>query len=84
MAAAYKLGAAYPAELEEDKFAMLCFRSYLFLSHGSIYRKGKNRAPGVKPNEAATTVSQYMNTSGPGRDYSALKHSAESSRASSS
>lgn len=83
MAAAYSLGAAYPVELEEDKFAMLCFKSYLLLSHGTIYRKGKNRAPGVKANEAATTVSQYMNPSGPGRDYSALHHSAESSRTSS-
>lgn len=29
MAAAYRLGAAYPKELEEDPFALLCFRCEL-------------------------------------------------------
>lgn len=43
MAAAYRLGAAYPKDLEEDSFALLCFRLYLLLSHGIIYKKGKNR-----------------------------------------
>ena len=65
MAAAYTLGAEYPKELQEDPFALLCFRRelpcqdylggifltlfiydpvYLLLSHGTIYRKGKNDA----------------------------------------
>lgn len=44
MAAAYAVGAEYPKELEEDKFALLCFRLYLLLSHGKWYKKGKNRA----------------------------------------
>ena len=43
MAAAYRLGASYPKELEEDAFALMCFRLYLLLSHGVWYRKGKNR-----------------------------------------
>lgn len=43
MAAAYRLGASYPKELEEDRFALLCFRMYLLLSHGVWYKKGRNR-----------------------------------------
>lgn len=43
MAAAYAVGAEYPKELEEDKFALLCFRLYLLLSHGKWYKKGSNR-----------------------------------------
>lgn len=46
MAAAYSLGATYPKELEEDGFALLCFRCYLLLSHGKWYRKGGNREKG--------------------------------------
>jgi len=42
-AAAYRLGAAYPKELEDDSFALLCFRLYLFLSHGKWYSKGSHR-----------------------------------------
>lgn len=48
MAAAYTLGAEYPKELQEDPFALLCFRLYLLLSHGTIYRKGKNDATSAK------------------------------------
>ena len=33
VAAAYTLGADYPAELREDKFAVLCFKLYLLLVH---------------------------------------------------
>lgn len=33
-AAAYKLGADYPAELYANDFAKLCFRLYLLLAHG--------------------------------------------------
>jgi len=43
MAAAYRLGAAYPEELETDSFALLCFRLYLLLSHATWYRKGSHR-----------------------------------------
>ena len=43
MAAAYRLGASYPKALEEDAFALLCFRLYLLLSHGIWYKKGNNR-----------------------------------------
>merc|ERR1712225_76494 len=43
MAAAYRLGAEYPKDMEEDSFALLCFRLYLLLSHATIYKKGKNR-----------------------------------------
>jgi predicted NAD/FAD-binding protein len=43
LAAAYTLGASYPKSLEEDAFALLCFRLYLLLSHGVWYKKGKNR-----------------------------------------
>lgn len=31
MAAAYRLGAAYPKELEEDPFALLCFKRKLII-----------------------------------------------------
>lgn len=40
-AAAYKLGADYPAELYANDFAKLCFRLYLLLAHGM--RLDKNR-----------------------------------------
>ena len=43
MAAAYRLGAEYPEELEGDSFALLCFRLYLLLSHATWYRKGSHR-----------------------------------------
>ncbi|KAJ4469240.1 FAD/NAD(P)-binding domain-containing protein [Lentinula aciculospora] len=33
IAAAYSLGADYPKELQEDRFARLCFRLYLLLVH---------------------------------------------------
>ncbi|GAA6038635.1 hypothetical protein JCM8097_009458 [Rhodosporidiobolus ruineniae] len=43
MAAAYSLGAEYPKELEDDEFALLCFRLYLLLQYGKWYKKGSNR-----------------------------------------
>jgi len=43
MAAAYSLGASYPEELEEDEFALLCFRLYLLLDHRTWYKKGSHR-----------------------------------------
>ncbi|MBA7492574.1 hypothetical protein ES702_03124 [subsurface metagenome] len=43
IAAAVSLGAEYPEDLENDKFALLCFRLYYLLAHGKWYsRKHKN------------------------------------------
>ena len=43
IAAAQRLGAEYPIELEmeEDGFALLCFKLYYLLSHGKYYRARK-------------------------------------------
>ncbi|KAL1701345.1 hypothetical protein EV121DRAFT_263143 [Schizophyllum commune] len=43
IAAAQRLGAEYPVELEmeEDGFALLCFKLYYLLSHGKYYRARK-------------------------------------------
>jgi hypothetical protein len=72
MAAAHSLGAAYPVELESDKFALLCFKLYLFLSHGKLYKKGQYREPGAIADDKATTVSRHANPTAPGRDYQLL------------
>ncbi|KAI5921249.1 hypothetical protein F4810DRAFT_678980 [Camillea tinctor] len=45
IAAAVDLGAAYPADLEGDAFALLCFRLYYLLVYGRWYRRGQNRRP---------------------------------------
>ncbi|CAF4392525.1 unnamed protein product, partial [Adineta steineri] len=34
IAAAYSLGIDYPQDLENDHFALLCFRLFLLISHG--------------------------------------------------
>jgi hypothetical protein len=54
IAAAVDLGAEYPADLERDKFALLCFRLYYLLTYGRWYRKkaskdgeGKDWASGL-------------------------------------
>ncbi|KAJ8082238.1 hypothetical protein PM082_008085 [Marasmius tenuissimus] len=39
VAAAYSLGAEYPPELRQDKFARLCFRLYLLLTHWKWFGK---------------------------------------------
>lgn len=39
IAAAVDLGAEYPADLENDKFAFLCFRLYYLLSYGKWCRR---------------------------------------------
>lgn len=39
LAAAVDLGADYPEDLENDKFAFLCFRLYYLLSYGKWYRR---------------------------------------------
>lgn len=40
-AAAYKLGADYPAELYTNSFAKLSFSLYLFLAHGMFLKKSR-------------------------------------------
>ncbi|KAG5782696.1 hypothetical protein H9Q73_003631 [Fusarium xylarioides] len=39
IAAAVDLGANYPEDLENDKFAFLCFRLYYLLTYGKWYRR---------------------------------------------
>ncbi|KAF2089795.1 flavin-containing amine oxidasedehydrogenase-like protein [Saccharata proteae CBS 121410] len=39
IAAAVDLGATYPADLEQDGFALLCFRLYYLLVYGRWYRR---------------------------------------------
>ncbi|OXG74909.1 hypothetical protein C348_05712 [Cryptococcus neoformans Gb118] len=39
IASAVDLGAEYPADLENDKFAFLCFRLYYLLCYGKWYRR---------------------------------------------
>ncbi|KIW07789.1 hypothetical protein, variant [Verruconis gallopava] len=39
ISAAVSLGADYPADLERDGFAFLCFRLYHLLQHGTWYRR---------------------------------------------
>lgn len=39
IAAAVNLGAEYPEDLENDKFALLCFRLYYLLAYGTWYRR---------------------------------------------
>jgi hypothetical protein len=39
IAAAVDLGAEYPADLQRDRFALLCFRLYYLLVYGKWYRK---------------------------------------------
>lgn len=39
IAAAVDLGAEYPEDLENDKFAFLCFRLYYLLAYGKWYRR---------------------------------------------
>ena len=39
IAAAVDLGAKYPEDLENDRFAFLCFRLYYLLSYGKWYRR---------------------------------------------
>ncbi|OCF34508.1 hypothetical protein I317_03655 [Kwoniella heveanensis CBS 569] len=42
-AAAYKLGADYPADLANNDFARTCFKAYLFLAHGMTLDKNRCR-----------------------------------------
>jgi predicted NAD/FAD-binding protein len=44
IAAAVDLGADYPADLENDKFALLSFRLYYLLAYGKWYRKQQSKS----------------------------------------
>lgn len=63
IAAAVDLGAEYPADLENDEFAFLCFRLYYLLSYGTWYRgkytskKGRNSAEKQKGMEGESWAS---------------------------
>lgn len=47
IAAAVSLGADYPEDLEQDRFAFLAFRLYYLLQYFSWYRrKGNKKGPG--------------------------------------
>ncbi|KAI1638090.1 hypothetical protein F4809DRAFT_660166 [Biscogniauxia mediterranea] len=58
VAAAVDLGAEYPADLEADRFALLCFRLYYLLAYGKWYRRGRGRgrAGGRSEARAAAAV----------------------------
>ena len=43
LAAAYRLGANYPEDLENNSFARLCFRLYLLISHGKWFSTSKQK-----------------------------------------
>ncbi|KAI1435472.1 FAD/NAD(P)-binding domain-containing protein [Xylaria sp. CBS 124048] len=51
IAAAVDLGAEYPADLEGDGFALLCFRLYYLLAYGKWYRRRYTTAAGKKGSE---------------------------------
>lgn len=43
IAAAVRLGAAYPKDLEEDSFAYKSFKAYYLIAHGKWHKKGQNQ-----------------------------------------
>ncbi|KZP01273.1 FAD/NAD(P)-binding domain-containing protein [Calocera viscosa TUFC12733] len=51
-AIAYRLGAGYPQEYEEDAFGLLCFRAYLALVHWCWYSPKKGKGKGKERWEA--------------------------------
>lgn len=57
IAAAVSLGATYPEDLENDKFAFLCFRLYYLLTYGKWYSRNytskKNKRHGAVESETA-------------------------------
>ena len=53
IAAAVDLGAEYPEDLENDKFAFLCFRLYYLLAYGKWYKRRHTRDRRQPPSEAA-------------------------------
>ncbi|KAI0477250.1 hypothetical protein GGR56DRAFT_398393 [Xylariaceae sp. FL0804] len=64
IAAAVDLGAEYPADLEADRFALLCFRLYYLLAYGKWYRRrytkknnknNKNKGPQHQTSESSSS-----------------------------
>lgn len=53
IAAAVDLGADYPADLENDKFALLSFRLYYLLAYGRWYRKRQSKSSDGNAQEGA-------------------------------
>ncbi|KAI1484841.1 hypothetical protein F5X96DRAFT_691832 [Biscogniauxia mediterranea] len=58
VAAAVDLGAEYPADLEADRFALLCFRLYYLLAYGKWYRRAGGRRSEAREAAAAVVVAQ--------------------------
>ncbi|KAI8631239.1 FAD/NAD(P)-binding domain-containing protein [Xylariaceae sp. FL1651] len=57
IAAAVDLGAAYPEDLEHDRFAFLCFRLYYLLAYGRWYRR-RHTAGDRKHHEPASQAAR--------------------------
>ncbi|KAH6689878.1 hypothetical protein F5X68DRAFT_167493 [Plectosphaerella plurivora] len=53
LAAAVDLGADYPEDLENDKFAFLCFRLYYLLGYGKWYRRKFTKGKKAPTTQAA-------------------------------
>ncbi|KAK7716649.1 hypothetical protein SLS63_011074 [Diaporthe eres] len=53
IAAAVDLGADYPEDLENDKFAFLCFRLYYLLAYGKWYRRRHTKGKSAPTTQAA-------------------------------
>ncbi|KAF2223320.1 hypothetical protein BDZ85DRAFT_261370 [Elsinoe ampelina] len=63
IAAAVDLGATYPEDLEQDKFALLAFRLYYLLVYGKWYRRKHNKVGEGNKYAEGLYGSQYQ---GPG------------------
>ncbi|KAL7622113.1 hypothetical protein AAE478_007615 [Parahypoxylon ruwenzoriense] len=59
IAAAVDLGADYPEDLENDKFAFLCFRLYYLLAYGKRYGRRYTKKPGEPSTRAAKDGSSW-------------------------
>jgi predicted NAD/FAD-binding protein len=58
IAAAVDLGAEYPAELERDRFAFLCFRAYYLVAYGRWYRRKHTAAAAAQGGRPSEKVQQ--------------------------
>ncbi|KAI1343097.1 hypothetical protein F5Y15DRAFT_372093 [Xylariaceae sp. FL0016] len=59
IAAAVDLGADYPEDLENDKFAFLCFRLYYLLAYGKWYRRQHTKGKKEPATQAAKDGSSW-------------------------
>ncbi|CAJ2504985.1 Uu.00g123790.m01.CDS01 [Anthostomella pinea] len=59
IAAAVDLGAEYPEDLENDKFALLCFRLYYLLAYGKWYRRRHTKKQREPTSQAAKEGSSW-------------------------